>query len=97
MEMADQALRDCHARTFRCLLPIPPSGYVQQLEEYIRYSRMEKGAVLDTWQGLQAYRATVPLSALPLYCELFCLNIEIALIILRATGSGSQEAASRCA
>jgi hypothetical protein len=96
-EMADQALRDCHVKAFRCLLTTSASGYVQQLEEYIRYSRTEKNALLDTWETLQAYRATVPLSALPLYWELFCLNIEVALMILRATGSGSQEAASCCA
>jgi len=99
-EAADGALRACHNQVFRCLLTTPPSGYVLQLLEYIRYAKMEKGAVLEIWQCLQAYRATVPVGALPLYCELFFLNIEMALIILTArespTDAGSQEAASRC-
>src|SRR5579859_3538787 len=65
-EAADGALRACHNQVFRCLLETPPSGYVLQLEEYIRYAKKEKSAVLDTWQCLQAYRATVPVGALPL-------------------------------
>jgi len=99
-EAADRTLRACHNQVFRCLLATPPSGYVLQLQEYIRYAKMEKSAVLETWQCLQAYRATVPVRALPPYCELFFLNIELALIILTAkgspTGAGPQEAASRC-
>jgi hypothetical protein len=99
-EGADRALRDCHNQVFRCLLATQPSEYVRQLQEYIRYAKVEKSAVLETWQSLQAYRATVPMRALPLYCELFCLNIQIALIILTGEESpanaASQEAASRC-
>ena len=99
-EGADRALRDCHNQVFWCLLATQPSEYVRQLQEYIRYAKVEKSAVLETWQSLQAYRATVPMRALPLYCELFCLNIQIALIILTGeespTNAASQEAASRC-
>jgi hypothetical protein len=100
MKAADEALRACHDQVFRCLLITSTSGYIQQLDEYIRYTRTDRTAVLQTWQLLQAYRATVPLRALPIYCELFCLNIELALIILgpRAPTNtmGSQHAISRC-
>lgn len=96
---ADRALRTCHDQVFRRLLMMPTSEYVVQVEEYIRYTRAEKGTVLTTWQSLQAYRATVPVEALPIYCELFCLKIELALTILRAQGhpvdTGPQETASR--
>lgn len=98
-EVADQALCVCHDQVFRRLLTTPISGYVDQLEEYIRYTRAERRTVLNTWQSLQAYRATVPVLAHPLYCELFCLNIELALTILNRRQSpvdaGSQETASR--
>ena len=99
-EAADRALRACHHQFFGRLLTTPVSGYVRQLEEYIRYNRTEQSAVLETWQALQAYRAAVPVRTLPIYCELFCLNIELALIILgaeSATQAQTQEAASRSA
>lgn len=83
-EVVDRALSACHDQVFRRLLKTPPSGYVRQLEEYIRYTRKERNALLSTWQSIQAYRATVPVLALPIYCQLFCLNIELALTILRA-------------
>ncbi len=86
IEAADEELRACHDQVFRRLLITSTSGYVQQLDEYIRYIRTDRTAVLETWQSLQAYRATVPLRALPIYCELFCLNIELALIILGSQG-----------
>jgi len=99
VEAADHALCGCHDQVFRRLLTTPISGYVLQLEEYIRYTRAERKGILRTWQSLQAYRATVPVLALPIYSELFCLNIELALTILKdprlSTDTWSQEAASR--
>lgn len=99
VEVADQALSACHDTIFRRLLSVPISSYVHQLEEYIRYTRMEQRVVLRTWQSLRAYRATVPVLAFPLYCELFCLNIEAALAILCSQSAKTQirlqETASR--
>ena len=83
-EMADEGLRECHVQTFRRLLVIPISEYVTQIEEYIRYTRMARTEVLQTWQSLQAYRATTPVVAVPLYRRLFCFNVEVALMVLRA-------------
>jgi hypothetical protein len=97
-DVADQALCICHDQVFRRLLTTPISGYVEQLEEYIRYTKAERRTVLNTWQSLRAYRATVPVLAPPLYCELFCLNIELALTILerrQSPADTSQETASR--
>lgn len=83
-DMADEGLRECHVQTFRRLLVIPISEYVTQIEEYIRYTRMARTEVLQTWQSLQAYRATTPVVAVPLYRQLFCFNVEVALMVLRA-------------
>jgi hypothetical protein len=82
-EAADQALCTSHEQVFGRLLTASISEYVRQLDEYIRFTRMERIAVLNTWQSLQAYRATVPVHSLPIYGELFCLNVELSLIILR--------------
>jgi hypothetical protein len=99
MEVADRALFACHDQVFRRLLAATISSYVDQLHEYIRYTRMEKAAVLKTWKSLQAYRATVPMLASTLYVELFCLNVEAALTILHSRSEEKdtqvREAASR--
>lgn len=82
-EIADEGLRACHVQVFCRLLALPISAYVSQLEEYIRYTRTEKTTVLHTWQSLQAYRATPPIVGSRLYRELFCLNVESALMVLQ--------------
>lgn len=86
VEGADRALCACHEDVFSRLLTTPVWDYVLQLEEYMRYTRAERSTFLRTWQSLQAYRATVPLRAHPISSELFCLNIEAALTILKNTG-----------
>jgi hypothetical protein len=98
VEGADHALSVCHDQVFRGLLKTSISAYVLQLEEYIRYTRADRGTVLRTWQSLKAYQSTIPVQALPIYSDLFCLNIELALLILnysRYTDQESYDATSR--
>jgi|SRR5438105_1028545 len=82
LDAVDRALQVCHRRVFRQLLGARLPEYVSQLLEYIRYTRGETVTVLETWRSLQAYRATIPVGALGVSIELFCLNIAIALEIL---------------
>ncbi len=82
-EEAHWALRACHDRVFLRLLTTPVAQYVVQLKEYIRYTRTERSVVLTTWESLEAYRATVPVHAMHVYRDLFCLNVEMALAVLR--------------
>jgi len=91
VEVADHALSGCHREIFRRLLNTPASAYALQLEEYIRYTRADRNVVLDTWGSLQAYRSTVPVHATPIYCELFCLNVELALTILNESLTWAEE------
>ena len=91
VEEADQALSACHGEIFRRLLNTTATGYALQLEEYIRYTRADRSVVLDTWRSLQAYRSTVPVHASPIYCELFCLNVELALTILNDSVTWADE------
>ena len=97
VETAHQVLCSYHDQVFRRLLSAAVSDYVDQLEEYIRYAKAERNNFLKTWQRLEAYRATVPVTAVSLYREAFCLNIELALMILTTPGSDgrAQDAASR--
>ena len=82
MQAADGALRVCHEQVFRRLLSTRLAEYVIQLQEYIRYTRGEILTVLKTWRSLQAYRATVPMSALATSTELYFLNVAIALEVV---------------
>jgi hypothetical protein len=88
-EMASEGLRGLHVQVFWRLLALPVSGFVSQLQEYIRYTRTEPATVLETWQSLEAYRATTPVLGTAFYRNLFCLNIETALRILATQAHGT--------
>jgi hypothetical protein len=72
----------CHQQIFSRLLANPIAKYVQEIEDYLRYSRAERRSFLDTWNSLQAYRAAVPLKAPKRACEAFFLNIRTALLVV---------------
>ena len=91
VQAADGALRACHEQVFRRLLTTRLAEYVVQLQEYIRYTRGEILTVLKTWKSLQAYRATVPVSALATSTELYFLNVAIALEVVGKPEPGSQQ------
>lgn len=88
VQAADGALRACHEQVFHRLLTTRLAEYVIQLQEYIRYTRGELFTVLKTWRSLQAYRATVPISALSTSTELFFLNVAIALEVVSKEARG---------
>lgn len=90
VQAADEALRTCHEQVFRRLLGTRLSEYVTQLQEYIRYTRGEIFTVLKTWRSLQAYRATVPMSAVATSVDLYFLNIAIALEVVSKQAQESQ-------
>jgi hypothetical protein len=91
VQAADGALRACHEQVFRRLLTTRLAEYVIQLQEYIRYSRGEILTVLKTWRSLQAYRATVPVSALATSTELYFVNVAIALEIVGRQVPGGRQ------
>jgi hypothetical protein len=90
IQAADGALRVCHERVFHRLLTTRLAEYVIQLQEYIRYTRGELFTVLKTWRSLQAYRATVPMSAIATSTELFFLNVAVALEVVSREAPGPQ-------
>ena len=91
IQAADGALRACHEQVFRRLLTTGLAEYVVQLEEYIRFTRGEILTVLKTWKSLQAYRATVPVSAAANSTELYFLNVAIALEVVGEQTPGGQQ------
>jgi hypothetical protein len=84
ISVAHRALQACHREIFCRLLEIRICEYVQQLKIYIRYAGAEERLLIDTWESLKAYRAAIPTDALPLARELFYLQIDSALAILKA-------------
>jgi len=90
IQAADGALRACHEQVFRRLLTTGLAEYVLQLQEYIRFTRGEIVTVLKTWKSLQAYRATVPVSAVSTSTELYFLNVAIALEVVGKQTAGTQ-------
>ena len=90
VQAADGALRACHEQVFRRLLTTGLAEYVVQLQEYIRFTRGEILTVLKTWKSLQAYRATVPVSAVSTSTELYFLNVAIALEVVGNQTLGAQ-------
>ncbi len=80
---ANEILQTCHIQVFGRLLGVSLSAFVLQMEEYIRYTRADRQTMLQTWQSLQAYRSTIPVAAPSPSADLFCLNVELALTILR--------------
>lgn len=71
-----------HEQIFARLLTNSAREYVEQLEMYLRYSRVDRSKFVSTWKSLQAYKAAIPLRVPRRACELFFLNVETALEIL---------------
>ena len=85
VERADRALAICHRNIFMQLVKVPVSEYVEELRLYMRFCKVN---VVAAWRRLQPYRATIPLEAPQFLVEIYCHNIEVALLILQ----NSQEA-----
>ena len=79
---AHRAFELWHEEVFRRLLTKSISNYVQQLEGYLRYSRVDRSQFIRTWKSLQAYKAAIPLRVPRRASEIFFLNVETALAVL---------------
>ena len=71
-----------HEEVFRRLLTQSIRNYVEQLEGYLRYSRVDRSQFIRTWKSLQAYKAAIPLRVPRRAAEIFFLNVETALAVL---------------
>jgi len=79
---AHRAFELWHEEVFRRLLTKSISNYVEQLEGYLRYSRVDRSQFIRTWKSLQAYKAAIPLRVPRRASEIFFLNVETALAVL---------------
>ena len=82
-EVARAALAAHHKKIFRELVFCPLEDLVQQLDLYMRSSRVLRADFLELWRKIEPYRVTAPVDCDPLSVELFFSNLKIALAILQ--------------
>ncbi len=83
-EVARTALALHHKKVFRELVFSSLETLVEQLDRYMKSSRVLPNEFLELWRKLEPYRITVPLDCDPLSVELFFSNIRTAVAILEA-------------
>ncbi|MGH9703329.1 MAG: hypothetical protein ACRD4K_08130 [Candidatus Acidiferrales bacterium] len=81
-DIAENALAESHRRVFDTLALLPIETLVEELEKYIRSTRVPYEEVLDAWYNLEPYRVIVPAGYEPLLVETFVSDVRIALAIL---------------
>lgn len=80
--VAENALAETHRRVFDTLALLPIANLVEELEKYIRSTRVPYEEVLDAWYNLEPYRVIVPAGYEPLLVETFVSDVRVALAIL---------------
>ncbi len=97
LKFADQVLRLCHEKVFGRMLGTSIREYVTQMTMYIQFTGADEREVIATWKSLQAYRATVPVTADKLAVEVFSLNVDTALSVLEEAlqRSSTEDSGSR--
>jgi hypothetical protein len=83
-DVARRALAICHEEVFRRLVLSSVAELVQQLETYVRSTRLPLLSVVRAWSRLQTYRVTIPMECSSLTARLFDSNVRAALAILAA-------------
>jgi len=82
LEVACEALADCHREVFHELVTSPLAALVGQMEAYIASSQVRTHEFLATWKGIEPYRVAVPVEADPFAAEFLFSNLKIALAIV---------------
>ena len=83
-EVSTKALASCHKELFRRLVSCSVNEFAEQLDMYIRSTRLRLNDVIRAWERLQPYRVTVPLECSPLAARLFVSNVMAALGVLES-------------
>jgi hypothetical protein len=83
-DVAAAALAECHREIFQELVRGSLADLVRELEEYVVSTGICRDDVVETWEKLQPYRVTIPLSSDRFSAELFFSNIRIGLEVLRS-------------
>jgi hypothetical protein len=85
--VARMALASCHNDVFERLVLCSVKELVNQLEIYVRSTRLPLSDIIHTWARLQPYRVTIPLECGSLTARFFASNVMAALAILQSRES----------
>lgn len=88
---AHDALRESHERTFAEWLTFTLEEQKADLDLYLSALDTPKRTLLKTWQRLAPYKNLIPTSALPPERNLYLLDLEMLLELLR-NEYGAQDA-----
>lgn len=83
-EAAQHALETCHKEVFKRLVLRSVAELVQEVETYVRSTRLPLSSVIRAWSRLQPYEVTVPADCSSLTARLFASNVMAALAVLAA-------------
>src|SRR5215469_8668253 len=83
LDVACEALAECHSQVFRELCAASLEELVRQLEGYVDSTHAARGDFIAAWQGLEPYRVAVPVETDPVSAELFFSNLRVALAVLQ--------------
>jgi hypothetical protein len=81
-DVVRQALAECHREVFRRLVLCSVAELVEQLDIYIRSTRLSVSEVVLFWERLQPYRVAVPHECSSLTARFFVSNVTAALEVL---------------
>lgn len=82
VEVACEALADCHREAYRQLLSCSLEGLVAQMEAYVDSSHTVPRDFISVWRGIEPYRVAVPVDADSFSAEFLFSNIRLALAIV---------------
>ena len=81
-QVAQQALAACHKEIFRRLVLHSVAELVEEVEIYVRSTRLPLSTVVRAWSRLQPYQVTIPADCSSLTARLFASNVMAALAVL---------------
>lgn len=84
-EVAELALRRCHASVFRSLAEEGLEALVEEIRAYLPATKEDQSLILKTWRGLEIYRILIPADCDPHVRNLFISNFSSALAVVRST------------
>lgn len=81
---ARKALAVCHQEIFRRLLLRSVAELVEELDTYVRSTRLPVSDVVRSWTRLEPHRVTIPTECSSLAARFFASNVTAALAVLGA-------------
>ena len=90
LEIACEALADCHREAYRELISCSLEDLVDQMEAYVESSETPPEEFIAAWEGLEPYRVAVPVQTDCFSSEFLFSNFRLALAIVAERRAASR-------